>query len=693
MAVSSSSTSVVSPFSDPDPFSSPAATPTTNRSRSSTPIQRNESSRSVTDTNASRPTTSNTIDSESEPEGPQSPNMQQRQERISPVEVEAALASATSFAVLPNRRVGTGLNGSPKERNHQRSFLTQSSSFLGAVPTSPTQLHSPYSVHSNTNSEPGSVANTAANSPMITHSGLPVQIDSRPISRAVSTFNLGSNSGSAPALRQRPRMRSHLLPSLMHRSTSAAGATNNPYMSDAPAAGKDGHKAGTHLVSKPWLLSPSPRIRISYWLVYACILVGFLGGVAQCVVTYFNVSRNRLDNAPMCIVLDEDFSNAEKALGPSGSFRHEVALGGFGNGEFDMTTSSSKNSWVDEENGWLYIKPTLTADEDLGGDKGPVGWDGVFASNDQKLYVYNLTDCTFNETAKDGGFIEDPKNPGQKIYDMQGYLRSCSAVSNSTSGVVLPPAQSARLTTRKTASIKHGRVEVRARLPRGDWLWPAIWMLPKDSVYGDWPRSGEIDIVESRGNSLRYTARGRNYVQGALNWGPTPELNAVSKSYSWWSDKRKGFDEDFHTYVLEWSEKWVRIYVDTRLHTLLEFKFPTKPGGLFQFGDFPENFVNKTNGQLGPLLDPWQGNSAGPFDQEFYLILNVAVGGTGGWFPEVQGDKPWLNQAGQEKAMRDFALARDRWLPSWLGLTEKKNDWGDKSGAMIVDSVRMWQHC
>jgi len=84
--------------------------------------------------------------------------------------------------------------------------------------------------------------------------------------------------------------------------------------------------------------------------------------------------------------------------------------------------------------------------------------------------------------------------------------------------------------------------------------------------------AGEIDIVESRGNGIRYTARcvssslfviltdtrsGSNYVQGALNWGPSPELNGVSKSYSWWTDKRRSFGNDFHTYVLEWTDKFL----------------------------------------------------------------------------------------------------------------------------------------
>lgn len=54
--------------------------------------------------------------------------------------------------------------------------------------------------------------------------------------------------------------------------------------------------------------------------------------------------------------------------------------------------------------------------------------------------------------------------------------------------------QSARLTTQKSFSIAFGKVEVRAKLPKGDWLWPAIWMLPVNNTYGPWPASGEIDV-------------------------------------------------------------------------------------------------------------------------------------------------------------------------------------------------------
>jgi hypothetical protein len=63
---------------------------------------------------------------------------------------------------------------------------------------------------------------------------------------------------------------------------------------------------------------------------------------------------------------------------------------------------------------------------------------------------------------------------------MPAYLAACSGVSNATLGKILPPVMS----TRRSASIKFGRVEIPAKLPPGDWLWPALWMLPVDDAYG-----------------------------------------------------------------------------------------------------------------------------------------------------------------------------------------------------------------
>jgi beta-glucanase (GH16 family) len=62
------------------------------------------------------------------------------------------------------------------------------------------------------------------------------------------------------------------------------------------------------------------------------------------------------------------------------------------------------------------------------------------------------------------------------------------------------PVKSAKLTTKNSFSFKYGKVQTYAKLPKGKWIWPAIWFLSKDGSYGTWPRSGEIDLLESRGN-------------------------------------------------------------------------------------------------------------------------------------------------------------------------------------------------
>ena len=119
------------------------------------------------------------------------------------------------------------------------------------------------------------------------------------------------------------------------------------------------------------------------------------------------------------------------------------------NGEFEMATSSQNNSFV--KNGQLYIVPTLTSDN--------IGMDAVLDGS-----IYNITDCTFNITRPDNGFIT--KN-GERVFDWPSYYRSCSAVSNATAGTVINPVQSARLTTQKSASIRYGRVEIKAKMPNG----------------------------------------------------------------------------------------------------------------------------------------------------------------------------------------------------------------------------------
>ena len=147
---------------------------------------------------------------------------------------------------------------------------------------------------------------------------------------------------------------------------------------------------------------------------------------------------------------------------------------------------------------------------------------------------------------------------------------------------------SARLRSKDRGDWKYGRMEIRAKLPVGQGVWPAIWMLPTDNVYGTWAASGEIDIME-------YLGQKPNEVFGTLHYGAKwPKNVHTGKSFT----LRKGtFHEDFHVFAIEWEEGEIRWYVDGE-HYQTQTKWHTEEA------DFPA-----------------------PFDQRFHFVLNVAVGG------------------------------------------------------------------
>ena len=90
------------------------------------------------------------------------------------------------------------------------------------------------------------------------------------------------------------------------------------------------------------------------------------------------------------------------------------------------------------------------------------------------------------------------------------------------------------MVTEDSFSFTYGTVETRAKMPKGDWLWPAIWMKPTDNKYGPWPRSGEIDIVEVRGNN-NFTCVdkpfGRQRAGQTIHWGPSSAGNKFSMTH------------------------------------------------------------------------------------------------------------------------------------------------------------------
>ena len=156
---------------------------------------------------------------------------------------------------------------------------------------------------------------------------------------------------------------------------------------------------------------------------------------------------------------------------------------------------------------------------------------------------------------------------------------------------------SARLNTRYKAGWQYGRFEVRAKMPKGWGLWPAIWMLPTDDRYGPWPAGGEIDIAEVLG---RESAE----VHGAVHFGNENPYHRRSSAGTT-RLKRGDFSKEFHVFSVEWEAGVIRWYLDNQLyhtakverpmeeryHLLLNLAIGSKwPGTPKANTDFPAHF-------------------------------------------------------------------------------------------------------
>jgi beta-glucanase (GH16 family) len=147
---------------------------------------------------------------------------------------------------------------------------------------------------------------------------------------------------------------------------------------------------------------------------------------------------------------------------------------------------------------------------------------------------------------------------------------------------------SARIKTQGKAEWRYGRFEIRAKLPTGRGTWPAIWMLGTNTDKVGWPRGGEIDIMENVGYDPD-VIHANVHTQAYNHVKKTNKGAKISVEKPW---------QDFHVYAVEWTPAQMDFFVDDR-------KYFT--------------FQNEKTGEA-----TW------PFDQPFYLILNVAVGGTWG---------------------------------------------------------------
>ncbi|XP_030836379.1 beta 1,3-glucanase isoform X1 [Strongylocentrotus purpuratus] len=357
------------------------------------------------------------------------------------------------------------------------------------------------------------------------------------------------------------------------------------------------------------------------------------GGTSQCSMYPCDAACDM--STPPCngLIFQEEFDSFNLDI-----WQHEMTAGGGGNWEFEYYTNNRSNSYV--RDGKLFIKPTLTTDK-LGEGSLSSGTLDLWGSSPANL-------CT-----------------GNAWY-------GCSRTGSNDN--LLNPIQSARLRTVESFSFKYGRLEVEAKLPTGDWLWPAIWLLPKHNGYGEWPASGEIDLVESRGNADIKDADGLSagvdQMGSTMHWGPFWPLNGYPKTHATKNlPEGQTFGSGFHKYTLDWTEDSMKFYVDDEL--LLNVDPAT---GFWDLGEFEND---------APGIDnPWayNPNKLTPFDQEFYLILNVAVGGVN-YFGDgltYTPAKPWSNDS--PTASKDFWSDFNTWYPTWNG----------EEAAMQVNYVRVY---
>lgn len=149
---------------------------------------------------------------------------------------------------------------------------------------------------------------------------------------------------------------------------------------------------------------------------------------------------------------------------------------------------------------------------------------------------------------------------------------------------------SARINTRDRFAFRYGRIEARIRLPAGQGLWPAFWLMPQQDSYGGWAASGEIDILEAR----NLGGTGGNSIFGGLVYGgPWPNQVGSGENYL----VSTNVTTEFSVYALEWDPTEIRWYVDGTL-------FAVRNSWSSTGGAFPA-----------------------PFDKPFYVLFNVAVGG------------------------------------------------------------------
>lgn len=238
------------------------------------------------------------------------------------------------------------------------------------------------------------------------------------------------------------------------------------------------------------------------------------------------------------------------------------------------------------------VQPDLAADPARGGP-GP-GWALTFADEFDGLILnpnnWSYQTGTGTEFGLDGwgnNELQYYTNRSVNSFVSDGTLKIIARQENFSGSAYT----SARIRSINKVDFRYGRIEARIKLPSTPGVWPAFWMLPTNSPYGGWASSGEIDVMES----VNFADR----IYGTIHHGgPWPGNQYNGNNVVNGTD----FSQGFHEYAVEWFPDQIRWYLDGQLY----------------------HTVN-SDAWFATLAPP--GNSRAPFDVDFHLLLNVAVGG------------------------------------------------------------------
>ncbi|WP_147803940.1 glycoside hydrolase family 16 protein [Alkalicoccus halolimnae] len=208
---------------------------------------------------------------------------------------------------------------------------------------------------------------------------------------------------------------------------------------------------------------------------------------------------------------------------------------------------------------------------------------------------------------------------------------------------------SGKVLTDELFSQAYGRFEASMKLPEGQGYWPAFWMMPEDDIYGGWAASGEIDIMENRGSET-------DKVGAAIHYGDLWPANTYSEESYQFPEGQS--TTDFNEYAIEWEPGEIRWYVNDELYS-------TKTEWGTKYGEYPA-----------------------PFDQEFHMILNLAVGGWYGGEPDETTEFPGQVEVDYVRVYED-ADAEHPPPGEWIDPDE--NDQPEDDGPAPVDETKNWQ--